>query len=154
MVRTVIAIEPCTGKQPPKKPSGKKRIGLLRLLQRLLAQIRFWPTLGQVELPTEWLTQAKDTTSDTTIIGISNNTYGLVLARMTQLGILLPMGEANHLAHQCARFELRLKCGDDPTVDDAIVADAENLVSTNPDHLIEEAIAAVGKAATAGAEEA
>jgi hypothetical protein len=154
MVRTVIAIEPCTGRQPPKKPSAKKRIGLLRLLQRLVAQVRFWPTLGQVELPTEWLTQAKDTTSDTTIIGISNNTYGLVLARMTQLGILLPMGEANHLAHQCAKFELRLKCGDDPTVDDAVVADAEDLVSTSPDHVIEEVIAAVEKAATAEAQEA
>jgi hypothetical protein len=154
MVRTVIAIEPCTGRQLPKKPSGKKRIGLLRLLQRLVAQIKFWPTLGQVELPTMWLSEAKNTASDTAIIGISNNTYGLVLARMTQLGIMLPMGEANHLAHQCARFELRLKCGDEPAVDDAIVAYAEELVSTNPDHVIEEVIAAVGKAATAEAQEA
>jgi hypothetical protein len=64
------------------------------------------------------------------------------------------MGEANHLAHQCAKFELRLKCGDDPTVDDAVVADAEDLVSTSPDHVIEEVIAAVEKAATAEAQEA
>ncbi|MGC9985393.1 MAG: hypothetical protein ABSF35_17395 [Polyangia bacterium] len=154
MVRTVLAVESCTGRQPPKKPSARKRIGLLRLLQRLSAQVRFWPTLGEVELPTEWLTAAKNASSATAIIGISNNTYSSVLGRMAQLGILLPVGEANQLAHQCARFQLRLRCGDDPAVDDAIVADAESLISSNPDQVVETVIAAVGKAATTEAEEA
>lgn len=129
-------------------------LGLLRLLQRLSAQVRFWPTLGEVELPTEWLTAAKNASSATAIIGISNNTYSSVLGRMAQLGILLPVGEANQLAHQCARFQLRLRCGDDPAVDDAIVADAESLISSNPDQVVETVIAAVGKAATTEAEEA
>jgi hypothetical protein len=143
MVRTVMEVAPCPGNQSPKKPAGKKRIGLLRLFQRLSAQRDFWPTLGEVELPGRWLTDAKEHTDPKAIIGISNNTVVPVLKRMADLDILVKIGDPIPVAHQCTRYQLALVTSDDPTVDEVIVPGAESLLSKKPDHAIESELKAL-----------
>jgi hypothetical protein len=146
MVLTVMKAAPSPGPKSPRGPLGKKRgMGFLRLFQRLSAQIDFWPTNGEVDMPTKWYRDVKDPKDSKALHGFSTASAGREIARMKKLGVLTQIGEHSHYGNRCRRYRLALLTSGDPAIDKIIVPNAEALLRNSSDPAVEAELKALAK---------